>query len=67
MTSVWLNFRNLLWLEAEVRGQLDSRIDPELRFAVHAEHERAPAVPRTPDWLKGDRERRAVPQMRWRS
>ena len=29
-----LNFRNLLWLEAEVRRQLDGRIDPELRFAV---------------------------------
>ena len=30
----FLNFRNLLWLEAEVRRQLDGRIDPELRFAV---------------------------------
>ena len=29
-----LNFRNLLWLEAEVRRELDGRIDPELRFAV---------------------------------
>ena len=30
----FLNFGNLLWLEAEVRCQLDDRIDPELRFAV---------------------------------
>jgi len=30
----FLNFGNLLWLEAEVRCQLDRRIDPELRFAV---------------------------------
>ncbi len=29
-----LNFGNLLWFEAEVRRQLDGRIDPELRFAV---------------------------------
>ena len=29
-----LSFRNLFWLEAEVRRQLDGRIDPELRFAV---------------------------------
>jgi len=29
-----LNFRDLLWLETKVRGQLDRWIDPELRFAV---------------------------------
>jgi hypothetical protein len=29
-----LNFRDLLWLETEVRGELDGWIDPELRFAV---------------------------------
>jgi hypothetical protein len=30
----FLNFRNLLWLQAEVCGQLDGRINPELCFAV---------------------------------
>ena len=30
----FLNFRNLLWLEAKIRRQLDGRIDPELRLAV---------------------------------
>ena len=30
----FLNFGKLLWLEAEVRRQLDRRINPELRFAV---------------------------------
>jgi len=29
-----LNFRDLLWLETKVCGQLDGWIDPELRFAV---------------------------------
>ena len=29
----FLNCRNLLWFEAEVRCQLDGRINPELRFA----------------------------------
>jgi len=30
----FLNFRNLPWLQAEVRRELDGRLDPELRFAV---------------------------------
>ena len=42
----FLNFRNLFWLEAEVRRQLDGRIDPELRFAVRMLNKRAPVVPR---------------------
>ena len=29
-----MNFSNLPWLEAEVRCQLDGRLDPELRFAL---------------------------------
>lgn len=29
-----LDFRNLLWLQTEVAGQLHGRIDPELRFAI---------------------------------
>ena len=29
-----LNFCDLLWLEAEVRCQLDGGLEPELRFAV---------------------------------
>jgi hypothetical protein len=30
----FLNFRNLFWLEAEVRRQFDGGIEPELCFAV---------------------------------